>query len=120
MLKCWKWAGKGTKRLLKSGDSKVTLLALRSAVRKLGFKSEGIVLSVKELSSVMLPVILHLRSEHYVVLFHIENDIFFIADPLVGIREYTMKDLYKYWTVDNTENGHVLTIDPYVNFESTT
>jgi len=67
MLKCWKWAGKGTKRLLKSGDSKVTLLALRSAVRKLGFKSEGIVLSVKELSSVMLPVILHLRSEHYVV-----------------------------------------------------
>jgi ATP-binding cassette, subfamily B, bacterial len=49
----------------------VSLLSISDAAEKLGFRTQGVRLSIDKLKEVPLPAILHWNQEHFVVLYKI-------------------------------------------------
>lgn len=79
------------------------LLNLSEAAEKIGFRTLGVKLNLKSLEEVPLPCILHWNKEHYVVLYNIKNENYFIADPAFGLLKYSQKDFLKFWIGNNAD-----------------
>lgn len=92
------------------------LLLLSEASEKLGFRTIGIKINLNKLLETPLPNILHWNKEHFVVLYKIKNDKYYISDPAQGLIEYTKKEFLKFWIGNNanetTEEGIVLLLEP--------
>lgn len=56
-------------------------MGLSDAVETVGFKSLGVKLSLETLEEAPLPCILHWNKNHFVVLYKIKKDTYYISDP---------------------------------------
>ena len=96
------------------------LLFLSDAAEKIGFRTLGVKLNLKRLEEAPLPCILHWNNNHYVVLYKIKKENYFISDPGFGLIEYNQKDFIKFWIGNNadkvTEEGIVLLLEPTPKF----
>ncbi|MFT3794693.1 peptidase domain-containing ABC transporter [Flavobacterium sp.] len=96
------------------------LLFLSDAAEQIGFRTLGVKLSLNKLSEAPLPCILHWNKDHYVVLYKIKKNTFYISDPAVGLIEYSKEDFLKYWIGNNadehTEDGIALLMEPTPKF----
>lgn len=96
------------------------LLTLSDAAEKIGFRTLGVKLSIKKLEEAPLPCILHWNNNHYVVLYKIKKNKFYISDPAHGILEYNEDDFLKFWIGNNatneTEEGIALLLEPTPTF----
>lgn len=81
------------------------LLFLSDAAEKVGFRTLGAKLDVKGLDEVPLPCILHWNQNHYVVLYKIKKEIYYISDPAFGLISYNKDDFNKFWIGDNVEQA---------------
>ncbi|WP_395045374.1 peptidase domain-containing ABC transporter [Flavobacterium sp.] len=92
------------------------LLNVSDAAEKIGFRSLGVKLSLQKLHEAPLPCILHWNSQHYVVLYKIRKNNYYISDPAIGLIEYNQKEFLKFWIGNNanedTEEGIALLIEP--------
>lgn len=92
------------------------LLNLSDAIEQIGFRTLGIKVSLIKLLEAPLPCILHWNSNHYVVLYKIKNDTFYISDPAIGLIKYSKSDFIKFWignnADENTEEGIALLVEP--------
>ncbi|WP_459210974.1 peptidase domain-containing ABC transporter [Aquimarina rhabdastrellae] len=104
-----------------------SLLGLSDAVEEIGFRSLGVKLSLKQLSEVPLPCILHWNKVHYVVLYKIKKKrngeyIIYISDPAHGLITYTKEEFIQAWIGNNatetTEEGVALLLEPTPKFYS--
>lgn len=100
------------------------LLTLSDAAEKIGFRTLGVKLSVSKLEEAPLPCILHWNNNHYVVLYKIKKQTYFISDPAVGLLEYTEAEFLKFWighnATTNTQEGIALLIEPTPRFHEET
>lgn len=96
------------------------LLTLSDAAESIGFRTLGVKLCVKDLQETPLPCILHWNKKHYVVLYKIKKDKYYVSDPAIGLLEYTEKEFIKFWignnADENTKEGIVLLLEPTPNF----
>ncbi len=96
------------------------LLFLSEAAEKMGFRTLGVKLNLERLEEAPLPCILHWNKNHYVVLYRIKKDIFYISDPGFGLIEYNKDDFIKFWIGNNadvsTKEGIALLLDPTPKF----
>ncbi|VXC41825.1 ABC transporter ATP-binding protein [Flavobacterium sp. 9AF] len=96
------------------------LLTLSDAAERIGFRSLGIKISLEKLQEAPLPCILHWNKNHYVVLYKIKKDKYFISDPAIGLIEYSEKEFLKFWIGNNadetTEEGIALLLEPTPKF----
>ena len=83
----------------------VSLLGISEAAEKIGFRTTGAKLALKQLSEIELPVILHWNRNHFVVLYKIKKDQYYIADPAKGLITYSETEFLKYW-LSTHNNGH--------------
>ncbi|WP_442845042.1 peptidase domain-containing ABC transporter [Leeuwenhoekiella sp. H156] len=92
------------------------LLSLSEAAEQIGFRSIGVRINLEKLKEAPLPCILHWNKNHYVVLYKIKNDIFYISDPAHGLLKYSKSDFIKSWIGNNaddyTEEGIALLLEP--------
>ncbi|MGG8497419.1 peptidase domain-containing ABC transporter [Tenacibaculum sp. TC6] len=97
-----------------------SILGISDALEKIGVRSLGAKISLKRLSEAPLPCILHWNKNHYVVLYEIKNNMYFISDPAYGLIKYTKKEFLKHWIGNNsseeTEEGLVLLMEPTPKF----
>ncbi len=97
-----------------------TLLGISEASEKLGFRSLGIKINLKRLLEAPLPCILHWNKNHYVVLYKIKKDVFYISDPAHGLLKYTKEEFLKHWIGNNatedTEEGIALLLETTPKF----
>ena len=97
-----------------------SLLGLSEASEKIGLRSLGVKLTLKSLQEAPLPCIIHWNKNHYVVLYRIKKDTFYISDPAHGLLKYTKKDFLKHWIGNNatedTEEGIALLLEPTAKF----
>ncbi|WP_405199315.1 peptidase domain-containing ABC transporter [Christiangramia sp. LLG6405-1] len=97
-----------------------SLLGLSDAAEKLGFRSIGVKTSTTDLKELPLPCILHWNNRHYVVLYKIKNEIFYISDPAHGLITYNEREFINFWVSrnanKNTEEGIALILEPTPNF----
>lgn len=79
------------------------LLTLSDAAESIGFRSLGVKLCANDLQETPLPSILHWNNNHYVVLYKIKKDKYYISDPAIGLLEYTQKEFIKFWIGNNAD-----------------
>lgn len=77
--------------------SGVNLLAISEAAEKIGLRSTGVRLSLNQLNEIELPCILHWRQNHFVVLYKIKKNSYFLADPILGLINCNETDFKKNW-----------------------
>ncbi len=101
----------------RSGSS---LLGLSEASEKIGFRSLGVKISLDQILEAPLPCILHWNKMHYVVLYKIRKNTFYISDPAHGLLKYDKSNFLKHWIGNNannlTEEGVVLLLEPTPKF----
>ena len=100
-----------------------SILGISEALEKVGVRTLGAKISLNRLSEAPLPCILHWNKNHYVVLYKIRKNKYFISDPAFGLIIYQADEFLKYWIGNNasnfTEEGLVLLVEPTPKFYST-
>lgn len=99
------------------------LLFLSTAADKIGLKSVGVKLDQLQLEEILLPCILHWNTNHYVVLYKIKKNTYFISDPAIGLINYSKEEFIKFWIGNNadeeTPEGIALLLEPTNKFHDT-
>jgi ATP-binding cassette subfamily B protein len=99
--------------------SGVSLLGISEAAESIGFRSLGVQIPYEQLLEVPLPCILHWNQKHFVVLYKIRKDKFYIADPAGEKYKMTKDELMKCWA-NSTKNGELsgiaLLLEPTPDF----
>lgn len=83
----------------------VSLFGLRVAANKLGFNAVGLKLTVPDLSKVMLPCIVHWNQNHFVVLYKVKGDTFYVANPSIGLTTYKKDEFRQSWISSVESDG---------------
>ena len=83
----------------------VSMLGISETATSLGFHIVNVKCTVKTLTEVSLPSILHWNQNHFVVLYRVKNEKkFYIADPGKGLVTYSLEEFKKHWISTNS-NG---------------
>ncbi|WP_284651347.1 peptidase domain-containing ABC transporter [Flavobacterium terrisoli] len=100
-----------------------TLMNISDAAETIGFKTLGVKVNLDKLLEAPLPCIIHWNKNHYVVLYKIRKEIFYISDPAIGLIEYSKEEFIKFWIGNNanetTEEGIALLLEPTAKFNQT-
>lgn len=75
----------------------VNLLGISKAAERLGFRTQGIKLSLNQLRKLVLPSILHWKQNHFVVLYKIKKGKYYLSDPAVGRLVLTEHEFLDGW-----------------------
>ncbi len=95
----------------------VSLLGISDAAEKIGFKTLAVKADTKKIiNDAPLPCILHWNQNHFVVLYQIRKDKFFIADPAEGKVVLTRSVFERSWMGTNSNTGLALLLDPTQSF----
>ena len=93
----------------------ISLLGISQAAAGLGFETLSKKISFDQLKEVKLPCILHWNQNHFVVLYQIKNNKYYIADPGKGKIKYTEDEFKSHWLSTNAlsnAKGILMTLDP--------
>ncbi len=101
----------------------VSLLTISDAAEKIGFRTQGVRLTIDKLPEIPLPAILHWNQNHFVVLYKIKKSrkgaVYYISDPAHGLVEYNEKDFLKSWASTSQNDlpaGIALLLQPTAEF----
>jgi ATP-binding cassette, subfamily C, bacterial len=84
-----------------TGQLGTTLFGIRKGAEKLGFKAQAGRATpelLKHINQVPLPMIIHWKGRHWVVLYGKKRHQYIVADPTVGIRYLTLSELMAGWS----------------------
>ncbi|WP_145855540.1 peptidase domain-containing ABC transporter [Pedobacter suwonensis] len=105
------------RRLSQSTRAGVNMLGISEAAEKMGFRSNGVRLQIEQLREIQLPCILHWNQNHFVVLYAIKDQNYFIADPNYGLVTMNEKEFAKCWFAQKElHKGLSLILSPTPNF----
>ncbi len=108
------------RRISETQRSGSSLLGLSDAAETLGLRSLGIKIDLEKLLEAPLPCILHWNKNHYVVLYKIKKDTFYISDPAHGLLQYNKEEFLKSWignnAKENTQEGIALLLETTPKF----
>jgi ATP-binding cassette, subfamily B, bacterial len=86
------------RELTEIGKEGVNILGISDAAEKIGFRTQAVQLSLSDLkNNIKLPCILHWSQNHFVVLYKIKKDAFYVADPGKSLLKYTEKEFVSSW-----------------------
>jgi ATP-binding cassette, subfamily B, bacterial len=112
----------------------VSLLSISDAAEKIGFRTQGIRVTLDKLSEIPLPVIVHWTQNHFVVLYKIEKrrsllsyltgkpgyeTNYYISDPAHGLLKYSKKEFLRFWAstkISGEPAGIALLMEPTSDF----
>ena len=93
----------------------VSLKGLSEAATKLGFNTYSCKVNIRDLTVSNIPCILHWNQKHFVVLYKIKKNHYYIADPGRGKIIYTEDEFKQHWVstvVDGKDIGIALFLNP--------
>lgn len=70
---------------------------LSQAAEKIGFRTLGVKISLDQIDTAPLPCILHWGKDHFVVLYKINKNKYFISDPSAGLVSFTQRQFIENW-----------------------
>jgi ATP-binding cassette, subfamily B, bacterial len=85
------------RELTEIGKEGVNILGISDAAEKIGYRTQAVQLDIVELKEAKLPCILHWQQNHFVVLYKIKRNQFYIADPGAGLIKLTLKEFEQRW-----------------------
>ena len=93
----------------------VSLLSISETVKEIGIKTISGRVETNQLVRVILPCILHWNQNHFVVLYKVKKNRFYIADPAKGLVKYNLEEFKKHWVStqsDGEEKGIAMFLEP--------
>lgn len=82
----------------------VSLLGISDAAESIGFKTMGVKASLQKLEQEeVTPFIAHWQQQHFVVVYKIDKNKVYVADPAEGLIAYTKAEFEKHWASTQTE-----------------
>jgi ATP-binding cassette, subfamily B, bacterial len=101
----------------------VSLLTISDAAEKIGFRTQGVRVTLEQLMEAPLPAIIHWTQNHFVVLYKIKKrgnkPEFYVSDPAHGLLKYSREEFVKYWASTQQEGepaGIALLLEPTSDF----
>jgi len=91
------------------------MLSIRKAAIELGYECECGKINIIDIKYVQKPCILHWNQNHFVVLYKIKKNRFYIADPAKGLVKYNLEEFKKHWVStqsDGEEKGIAMFLEP--------
>jgi ATP-binding cassette, subfamily B, bacterial len=86
------------RELTEIGKEGVNILGISDAAEKIGFRTAAVQLTLKQLKEeIKLPCILHWSQNHFVVLYKVKRNAFYISDPGKSLLKYTEKEFVAQW-----------------------
>ncbi|HER08898.1 MAG TPA: peptidase domain-containing ABC transporter [Bacteroides sp.] len=100
----------------------VSMLGISKAAEAIGLQSMGVSLTWERLrAEAPLPVIVHWKQNHFVVVYKIKRDRVYVADPGFGHTVYSKEEFLRGWIStrkDGEAKGSVLLLQPTPDFLS--
>lgn len=81
-----------------------SLRSINEAAIQLGFHTTSGKITIAQLANAPLPCILHWNQSHFVVLYRISSNFFYIADPNKELLKYTKSDFEANWLSTQSKN----------------
>jgi len=76
----------------------VSMMGISEAAESIGFRTMGVSLTPEKLfTSAPLPLVVHWKQNHFVVVYKVTKDTVFVADPAFGLVKYTRAEFLKNW-----------------------
>ncbi len=76
----------------------VSMMGISEAAESIGFRTMGVSLTPEKLfTSAPLPLVVHWKQNHFVVVYKVSKDTVFLADPAFGLVKYTKAEFLKNW-----------------------
>jgi len=98
----------------------VSMLGIAKGAEAIGFQTMGVSLTWDRLNSeAPLPVIVHWKQNHFVVVYKIRRDRVYVADPGFGHTVYSKEEFLKGWIstrLDGEAKGSALLLHPTPDF----
>ena len=86
------------RELTEIGKEGVNILGISDAAEKIGFRTQAVQLSLTDLkNNIKLPCILHWSQNHFVVLYKVKRNAFYVADPGKSLLKYTEREFVERW-----------------------
>ena len=94
----------------------VSMLGINDAAEYIGFRTNGVKISLERLKNeVPLPCILHWNQNHFVVLYKIKGNKYYISDPATKKVVFNEEELKRCWVSTKTneeDKGTALLLEP--------
>lgn len=102
----------------------VSLLGISDAAEYIGFRTMGVTIPYEKLEQeAPLPLIIHWKQNHFVVVYKIKKNKIYIADPAFGLIKYSRDEFLSGWISDKSEGegkGLALLLQPTPEFYNKT
>lgn len=93
----------------------ISIKDITSTFAKIGFNACPIRIGIEKLKEMPLPAILYWNQGHFVVLYRVAKDKFYIADPSSGKMRFREKEICEFW-LSGSDTGVAILAEP--NLES--
>jgi ATP-binding cassette subfamily B protein len=98
----------------------VSMLGISDAAESIGFRTSGVKITVEQLKTeALLPCILHWNQNHFVTLYKIKNNRFYISDPATQKVVFNETEFKRCWVStkkDEQDMGTALQLEPGPDF----
>ena len=98
----------------------VSMLGIAKAAEAIGFQTMGVTLTWERLKvEAPLPVIVHWKQNHFIVVYKIRKERVYVSDPAFGQTVYSKEEFLKGWIStrkDGEAKGSVLLLQPTPDF----
>lgn len=97
----------------------VNMLGISEAAESIGFRTLGVRIDIEKLKKAMDagPMIVHWNMDHFVVLYKIKKNRFYISDPAKGLVSLKQSDFINAWKAKQ-DKGYALLLEPGQEFYS--
>lgn len=92
------------------------LYGMSQTLEELGFNTLAARLTLLRLKEAPLPLIIHWNENHYVVLYKIKKDKFYVSDPSYGLLRYSKQEFIRGWIGMEANEGIALLLEPTPKF----
>jgi ATP-binding cassette subfamily B protein len=88
----------------------LSIYDLCKIAENIGFRAHAYNVSLDDLKSIKKPVIIHWNENHYVVLYRIKKNDFYISDPAKGLLKCNQEDFVKNW-MGSGNSGKIVVLE---------
>jgi len=98
----------------------VSMMGISEAAESIGFRTMGVSLTPEKLfSTAPLPLVVHWKQNHFVIVYKVTKDTVYVADPAFGLVKYTRAEFLKNWISvqqDGEKKGLALLLETSPDF----
>jgi len=96
----------------------VSFAGISRGAESIGLRTLAVRLGLAQLDEIPLPCVVHWQQRHFVIVYRVERDKVYIADPARALTTYTRDEFMRHWAGGADRTGLVLLLEPTAAFHT--